>query len=58
MPEDVVLALQSFTRQALHAAELGFKHPISQEIMEFSVAEPKDFQKLLSLLHEKLPPLT
>ena len=58
MPDDVILALQSFTRQALHAAELGFTHPISQEIMEFSVAEPKDFQKLLSLLHEKLPPLT
>ncbi len=58
MPDDVILSLQSFTRQALHAAELGFTHPISQEIMEFSVAEPKDFQKLLSLLHEKLPPLT
>jgi 23S rRNA pseudouridine1911/1915/1917 synthase len=58
MPDDVILALQSFPRQALHAAELGFEHPISQEIMEFSVEEPKDFQNLLSLLHEKLAPLT
>ena len=58
MPDDVILALQSFTRQALHAAELSFEHPISQEIMEFSVKEPKDFQNLLNLLHEKLLPLT
>jgi len=58
MPDDVILALQSFPRQALHAAELGFEHPISQEIMEFSVEEPKDFQNLLGLLHEKLTPLT
>ena len=58
MPDDVILALKSFPRQALHAAELGFEHPISKEVMEFSVAEPKDFQKLLSLLYEKLPPLT
>ncbi len=58
MPDDVILALKSFPRQALHAAELGFEHPISQEIMEFSVEEPKDFQNLLSLLHEKLAPLT
>ena len=57
MPDDVILALKSFPRQALHAAELGFEHPISKEVMEFSVAEPKDFQNLLSLLHEKLPPL-
>lgn len=58
MPDDVILALKSFPRQALHAAELGFEHPISKKVMEFSVAEPKDFQKLLSLLYEKLPPLT
>jgi 23S rRNA pseudouridine1911/1915/1917 synthase len=58
MPDDVILALQSFTRQALHAAELSFEHPISEEIMEFSVKEPKDFQNLLNLLHEKLLPLT
>ena len=58
MPDDVILALKSFPRQALHAAELGFEHPISQETMEFSVAEPKDFQKLLSLLHERVPSLT
>ena len=58
MPDDVILALKSFPRQALHAAELGFEHPISKEVMEFSVAEPKDFQKLLSLLYEKLALLT
>ena len=58
MPDDVILALKSFPRQALHATELGFEHPISKEVMEFSVAEPKDFQKLLSLLYEKLAPLT
>ena len=34
------------------------REAISKKVMEFSVAEPKDFQKLLSLLHEKLALLT
>jgi 23S rRNA pseudouridine1911/1915/1917 synthase len=58
MPQEVVVALQSFPRQALHAAELGFEHPITKEAIEFSAAEPKDFQELLNLLSEKLPLLT
>lgn len=34
-------------RQALHAAELGFVHPVSHETMSFSAPMPRDMQNLL-----------
>jgi 23S rRNA pseudouridine1911/1915/1917 synthase len=34
------------TRQALHAAELGFEHPISGKPLKFSTGLPKDLAKL------------
>lgn len=43
-------ARASLSRQALHAAVLGFAHPITQKWLEFSVAAPADFQHCLSLL--------
>lgn len=33
-------------RQALHAAVLGFKHPVSKEVMEFEAELPDDMKKL------------
>jgi 23S rRNA pseudouridine1911/1915/1917 synthase len=39
-----------FTRQALHAAELGFVHPVSKENLSFKSAVPSDMQELLSAL--------
>jgi len=39
-----------FARQALHAAELGFLHPISGEFVSFSSDLPKDMQELIDEL--------
>lgn len=39
-----------FDRQALHAASLGFIHPISGEILRFDSSLPEDMQLLLSAL--------
>jgi 23S rRNA pseudouridine1911/1915/1917 synthase len=39
-----------FKRQALHAAELGFVHPVSKENLSFKSAVPSDMQELLSAL--------
>lgn len=39
-----------FDRQALHAAALGFKHPISGETLRFESRLPEDMQLLLSEL--------
>ncbi|MPT48872.1 MAG: RluA family pseudouridine synthase [Sphingobium sp.] len=40
----------AFQRQALHAASLGFIHPISGERLEFEAPLPDDMQQLLSQL--------
>jgi len=39
-----------FRRQALHAAELGFVHPVSKENLSFKSALPSDMQELLGAL--------
>jgi 23S rRNA pseudouridine1911/1915/1917 synthase len=39
-----------FMRQALHAAELGFVHPVAKENLSFKSAVPSDMQELLSAL--------
>jgi 23S rRNA pseudouridine1911/1915/1917 synthase len=39
-----------FERQALHAAELGFNHPVTGEASSFKSAVPSDMQELLSAL--------
>jgi 23S rRNA pseudouridine1911/1915/1917 synthase len=39
-----------FKRQALHAAELGFQHPISREFLSFKSAVPSDMQELFRAL--------
>lgn len=43
-------ALAGFPRQALHAASLGFMHPLRGETMRFAAAPPADFTGLLALL--------
>ena len=42
--------IANFRRQALHAEILGFKHPSSEEWIEFSAAIPDDFQQLLKVI--------
>jgi len=39
-----------FERQALHAAELGFIHPVTLQALSFKSAVPSDMQELLSAL--------
>jgi len=39
-----------FARQALHAAELGFLHPVLKQNLSFKSAVPSDMQELLSAL--------
>jgi 23S rRNA pseudouridine1911/1915/1917 synthase len=39
-----------FERQALHAAELGFVHPVSKENLSFKSDIPSDMQELLSAI--------
>lgn len=48
-----ILAAQGFQRQALHAAELGFIHPISGEKVAFSSPLPEDMQTLLNTLRNR-----
>ncbi len=43
-------AANSFKRQALHAATLGFRHPTSGQFLRFETAPPDDFTALLAVL--------
>src|SRR5262249_16454573 len=43
-------AVRAFPRQALHAAVLGFKHPITGEELRFQSAIPADMDALIKAL--------
>ena len=43
-------AVQAFPRQALHAAVLGFKHPVNGEEMRFEAPLPEDMAGLIDAL--------
>jgi 23S rRNA pseudouridine1911/1915/1917 synthase len=43
-------AAAGFPRQALHAATLGFEHPVTEENLEFEAALPADMAMLLECL--------
>jgi 23S rRNA pseudouridine1911/1915/1917 synthase len=45
-------ALRSFKRQALHASDLAFEHPVSGESMQFHAPLPEDMLGLLQVLAE------
>ena len=47
---ETVALLQQYSRQALHAIKLDFKHPVSEEAMHFSAPIPEDLQALMSAL--------
>ncbi len=42
--------VQTFRRQALHAEELGFLHPLSGKCLTFHSSVPEDHQSLLDIL--------
>ena len=51
--------LKTHDGQMLHAAFLGFNHPITKKYMEFEVAPEKEFNEIIAFLgnyatqHEK-----
>lgn len=48
--EEAARAAADFPRQALHAATLGFVHPVTGEELSFESPLPEDMQHLLDLL--------
>jgi 23S rRNA pseudouridine1911/1915/1917 synthase len=50
LSEAATAAVAGFGRQALHAAVLGFRHPLSGADMRFEAPLPDDFADLLRLL--------
>ncbi|MGD9785471.1 MAG: pseudouridine synthase [Hyphomicrobiaceae bacterium] len=52
LSEAAAAALASLGRQALHAAELGFVHPITGRCLEFSSPLPDDIAALIEALRQ------
>ncbi len=48
--EGAVEAARNFPRQALHAAVLGFEHPVTKEKIRFEAPMPRDMADLISAL--------
>ncbi len=46
--------LQHFSRQALHAIQLGVPHPQTGEIMQWTAALPDDMQQLINALDQDM----
>ncbi|QTC86907.1 RluA family pseudouridine synthase [Brevundimonas pondensis] len=51
-PVRTAVAEAGLTRQALHAAVLGFVHPVTGEALRFETAPPEDMRRLEELLAE------
>ncbi len=50
LPQGIQGAVRSFHRQALHAWQLGFTHPVTSERLLFGTDIPSDFKALLNSL--------
>ena len=50
LSETAMATVQGFSRQALHAAKLGFVHPVTKENLEFTADFPSDFSELMATL--------
>ena len=48
-----VAAVEGFGRQALHAATLGFDHPVTGEDLEFASPLPADMEALIAALQSR-----
>ena len=46
-------AIRAFPRQALHAAVLGFEHPLCNERMRFEAKLPQDMANLVTVLSDR-----
>jgi 23S rRNA pseudouridine1911/1915/1917 synthase len=56
LPADVRAQVASFDRQALHAAELGFVHPVTDVALAFEAPMPADMARLLAALGSESRP--
>lgn len=52
LPPEVVAPIQALGRQALHAAELGFEHPVTGDEMFFEAPLPPDLEALEAALED------
>jgi 23S rRNA pseudouridine1911/1915/1917 synthase len=50
--DEVRAAIETLSGQALHAARLGFAHPITAEPLNFEAPLPDDMQRVLNALNE------
>ena len=50
LPDGAGVAVAGFARQALHAASLGFEHPVSGESLNFEAPLPGDLAEVLAVL--------
>ncbi len=50
----VKAAVQTFARQALHAAKLGLVHPVTGKNMQWKASLPEDFEVLLDVVRDDL----
>lgn len=53
LPSALKTLVNNFPRQALHAATLGFIHPLSGALLHFESGFPQDMQALISALKSK-----
>ena len=44
--KEVVNFINNFSRQALHATNITFNHPIDNRVLKFKATKPKDFFKI------------
>lgn len=51
--DETIAQILDFPRQALHAHEIGFIHPITEERLSFTAEPPQDFQNLIKLLESE-----
>jgi 23S rRNA pseudouridine1911/1915/1917 synthase len=58
LPEKAAKALEKLGRQALHAVELGFEHPVTGRPLHFTSPRPRDIETLYQALKpaETAPP--
>ncbi len=54
LPEEAAKALENLGRQALHAMELGFEHPVTGRPLHFTSPRPRDIQALYDALKPAL----
>ncbi|MBI5892192.1 MAG: RluA family pseudouridine synthase [Deltaproteobacteria bacterium] len=54
LPTNIRASVQGLKRQALHAATLGFKHPETDEYMEFNSPLPKDMDSIIKVMENSI----